>query len=107
MRALIFQMTYIGMPTIYYGDEIGLKGSKEWEDNRRGMIWDEKGQDLELHGSCRKLINVRKKNRALTDGDFATLHSDSKTNTYAYLRAHEEGRVMVALKLIAKTEHYD
>jgi glycosidase len=69
------------MPTIYYGDEIGLKGSKEWGDNRRGMIWDEKGQDLELHGFCRKLINVRKKNRALTDGDFATLHSDSKTNT--------------------------
>lgn len=90
-------MTYVGMSAIYYGDEIGLKGSKEWEDNRRGMIWDEKGRDLELHGFCRKLINARKKNRALKDGDFATLHSDSKTNTYAYLRAHEEGRVMVAL----------
>jgi glycosidase len=51
-------MTYVGMSAIYYGDEIGLKGSKEWEDNRRGMIWDEKGRDLELHGFCRKLINA-------------------------------------------------
>jgi cyclomaltodextrinase len=95
--AIIFQMTYVGMPAIYYGDEIGLKGSKEWEDNRPGMIWDETRQDLGLLEFCRKLINVRKDHRALTDGDFATLHLDPKTNTYAYLRKHKEDRVLVAL----------
>jgi glycosidase len=95
--ALIFQMTYVGMPAIYYGDEIGLKGGKEWEDNRRGMIWDETKQDQELLDFCRRMINVRKSHKALTDGDFVTLHSNSRTNTYAYLRAHEEARIIVAL----------
>lgn len=95
--ALIFQMTYIGMPAIYYGDEIGLKGGKEWEDNRQGMIWDETNQNPELFDFCRRLISVRKSHKALTDGDFVTLHSNSQTNTYAYLRAHEEGRILAAL----------
>jgi len=61
------------------------------------MIWDETSQDLRLFEFCRKLVNVRKDHRALTGGDFATLHLDSKTNTYAYLRKHEEDRVLVAM----------
>jgi glycosidase len=95
--ALIFQMTYIGMPAIYYGDEIGIKGGKEGEDNRRGMIWDEKEQDIDLLNFCKKLIAIRKDHRALTEGDFVTIHANSKTNTHAYLRTQRNDRVLVAL----------
>jgi cyclomaltodextrinase len=95
--ALIFQMTYIGMPAIYYGDEIGLMGSKKWEDCRRGMIWDEKKQDLDLLDFCRRLIKVRKNRVTLARGDFATLHADSKTNVYAYLRTREKDQLLIAL----------
>ena len=36
--AAIFQMTYIGAPVIYYGDEIGMEGGKD-PDSRRSMEW--------------------------------------------------------------------
>ncbi|MFA6457748.1 MAG: glycoside hydrolase family 13 protein, partial [Bacteroidota bacterium] len=38
--AVLFQMTYLGAPMIYYGDEIGMEGGKD-PDCRRCMIWDE------------------------------------------------------------------
>jgi glycosidase len=95
--ALIFQMTYVGMPAIYYGDEIGLKGGKKWEDCRRGMIWDEKKQDLDLLDFCKTLIKVRKNRVTLARGDFATLQADSKTNVYAYLRTDRNDQLLIAL----------
>src|SRR5690606_24305588 len=36
--AAIFQMTYIGAPVVYYGDEIGMEGGAD-PDARRTMEW--------------------------------------------------------------------
>ena len=38
--ALLFQMTYPGIPMLYYGDEIGMQGGAD-PDCRRPMIWEE------------------------------------------------------------------
>lgn len=37
--AAIFQMTYVGAPVIYYGEELGLEGGKD-PDSRRAFPWD-------------------------------------------------------------------
>ncbi len=37
--ATLFQMTYPGAPSIYYGDEIGLEGRRD-PDSRRAFPWD-------------------------------------------------------------------
>jgi glycosidase len=34
--ALILPVTYVGVPDVYYGDEVGVKGSGEWKDSRWG-----------------------------------------------------------------------
>jgi len=102
--ALIFQMTYIGMPAVYYGDEVGMIGSGEWTDSRRGMIWSEDEQNRELLDFHKRLIRIRKSHEALTHGDFTTLHADSATNTYAYLRSRGEGRVVVAINNSCETQ---
>jgi cyclomaltodextrinase len=102
--ALIFQMTYIGMPAVYYGDEVGMIGSGEWTDSRRGMIWREDEQNRELLDFHRRLIRIRKSHEALTHGDFTTLHADSATNTYAYLRSRGEGLVVVAINNSCETQ---
>jgi len=103
--ALIFQMTYIGMPVIYYGDEIGMSEGRDWEDSRRGMIWDATKQNQKLSNLYKKLIGIRKTHPALTKGDFTTLHVDSKTNTYAFLRHQDDERILVALNNSPQTQN--
>jgi cyclomaltodextrinase len=68
--AATFQMTYLGAPVIYYGDEIGMTGGND-PDNRRPMAWNHINQDV--LGFYRKLIAIRKTYPALRASGFSTL----------------------------------
>ncbi|MGG1400294.1 alpha-amylase family glycosyl hydrolase [Bacillus salipaludis] len=46
--AAILQMGYTGVPTVYYGDEAGVTGSKD-PDNRRTYPWGNEDKDLVKH----------------------------------------------------------
>ncbi|WNB92369.1 alpha-amylase family glycosyl hydrolase [Bacillus sp. NEB1478] len=46
--ASILQMGYAGAPTVYYGDEAGVTGSKD-PDDRRTYPWGHEDQDLVKH----------------------------------------------------------
>lgn len=67
--AILFQMTYIGTPHIYYGDEIAMQGGKD-PDNRRPFDWHWYNylNAVELHDFYRELIAVRKSQPALQKG---------------------------------------
>jgi cyclomaltodextrinase len=67
--AILFQMTYMGTPHIYYGDEIGLKGGKD-PDNRRPFDWHwyNNLKAVELRDYYRELITVRKSLPVLQKG---------------------------------------
>ena len=43
--AVVIQMTYVGAPTLYYGDEAGVTGFTD-PDNRRVYPWGKEDQDL-------------------------------------------------------------
>ncbi len=90
----LFQMTYVGAPMIYYGDEIGMEGGKD-PDCRRPMIWSEKGQNSEILGWYRKLIDIRKSHQALRTGEFSTLVTDDEKNVYAFERREGRERIVV------------
>lgn len=82
---LIFQMTYVGCPMIYYGDEIGMTGGKD-PDCRRAMIWNEEKQNKDILEHCKKLISIRNSNQEFRTGDFETIVTDDKNNIYGYKR---------------------
>ena len=69
---LAFQFTYIGVPYIYYGDEIGLNGGDDPEC-RKCMEWDPKKQDQELLNFYKQMIRLRKTHPALQTGDYKTI----------------------------------
>jgi alpha-glucosidase len=87
-------MTYIGVPCVYYGDEIGLEGGPD-PDNRRPMPWDESGWNLETRGLYKRLIELRRSSPALQRGGFETLHAAG--DALAFVRRLEGQAVITAL----------
>jgi len=94
--AIIFQMTYVGAPSIYYGDEIGLTGGKD-PDNRRTFNWDTAQWNRTLLNLYETLIEVRKHVSALRVGSFKTLLVDDTARLYSYGRWDSQGWAIIVL----------
>jgi glycosidase len=75
--AVLFQMTYIGTPHIYHGDEIGMLGAKD-PDNRRpfNWHWQDRPEAVDLHDYYKALIALRKANRVLQKGMIRFIRHD-------------------------------
>ena len=80
--ATLFQMTYLGTPSIYYGDEIGLEGRHE-PASRQGFPWDGRGWDTELRDYVKRCIALRSAQPALRRGDLTFLLAEGGCVAYA------------------------
>ena len=81
--AIAYQFLYIGVPYIYYGDEVGLDGGDDPE-NRKCMIWEAKKQNRELFDFYKNMINIRRNNKVFIYGDFEEVYC--KNNIIAFKR---------------------
>lgn len=85
--AALWQMTYPGVPCVYYGDELGMQGFKD-PTNRRPYPWD--GGDKDLLETYKKYIAIRNENLVLQTGEFLPLPSNE--DVLAYARVIRNGR---------------
>ncbi|MBZ0268288.1 alpha-glucosidase C-terminal domain-containing protein, partial [bacterium] len=92
----LFQMTYVGAPHVYYGDEIAIRGGAD-PDCRRTFDWRWKDEDerAAMHEWYRKLIHLRRDHAVFTRGDFTTLFAEG--SVYAYLRSDGDEAFVVVL----------
>jgi glycosidase len=88
---LLLQMTAIGAPALYYGDEIGMDGGGT-PDNRRPMRWTLTEEERALRAYVQQLIAVRKATPALRRGEWQTLLVDDARDLYAFARIAEPAR---------------
>ena len=92
--ATLFQMTYPGAPSIYYGDEIGMEG--EHDPGCRGAFpWDETMWDAELRDHVRRCITLRRAHPALRRGEFVWLFANQ--GVVAYLRRLGDEALIIVL----------
>ncbi|GLX66317.1 alpha-glycosidase [Paenibacillus glycanilyticus] len=70
--AVVYLMTTMGLPCVYYGDEFGLEGGDD-PDCRRCMTWNEEDQNWELFDFYKLLIALRKEHAALRSGRYRVL----------------------------------
>lgn len=91
-EAVVMQMTWVGAPTVYYGDEAGVCGFTD-PDNRRTYPWGH--EDKELIAFHREMIRIHKEHPALRTGSLNMLYWDE--NILAYGRFLEEDKVIVII----------
>ncbi len=91
-EGVVIQMTWVGAPTIYYGDEAGLCGFTD-PDNRRSYPWGR--EDTELIAFHRDIIRLRKENPELRRGSIKSVESDY--NFLAYGRFNRAGQCVIAI----------
>lgn len=72
--AQVLQFTLPGSPNLYYGSELGMEGGTD-PANRAPMRWDLAHAGNPVYCWVKKLIELRKKHRALRIGDFRKLVS--------------------------------
>lgn len=98
--AVALQMTYPGIPMIYYGDEIGMIGDKGGADpyNRATFSWDTADWNEEMLKDHRTLIAARKANKdAFVYGAFEEIVSDKNKQYIAYARYGNNDPALVVL----------
>jgi cyclomaltodextrinase / maltogenic alpha-amylase / neopullulanase len=120
---VLFQMTYLGAPMIYYGDEAGMWGAGD-PDDRKPMVWPDLKYDNEatdpipgrsrsndvvafdssLFDYYKKVIEIRKENVALREGTFQTVSTPRAANVYAFERETADNSVLVVLNNSNRTE---
>lgn len=112
---VLFQMSYVGAPMIYYGTEAGMWGADD-PDDRMPMVWpnrsyepqssDPRGSKRvldpvkfkhELFSFYRSAIRLRRAQPALRKGSFQLLAADDTLNTLAYARRYENNRLLIVL----------
>lgn len=94
--AIIFQMTYVGAPSIYYGDEIGMTGGND-PDNRRTFDWNTSHWNMSVLDLTRTLIQARREVSAFRSGSFKTLLIDNTNKLYGYGRWDDVSWAIVVL----------
>ncbi|MDF2520780.1 MAG: glycoside hydrolase family 13 protein, partial [Clostridia bacterium] len=92
--ASAFVFTYIGVPCIYYGTEIGMEGGGD-PDCRRTMEWNEDKWDKELLGYYKSLVDIRKSSEALKRGSFRWIAAED--GLIAFERKTDHERVIVVI----------
>lgn len=91
--AACIQMTWVGVPSVYYGDEIGMQGGRD-PDNRRGMDWPAAAESNDFLTLYRKLISIRLSSPELESGDPLPLLTEDAEGVAAYARVLD-GRAAV------------
>ena len=96
--ASLVQYTLPGMPTVYYGDEVGVTGGDD-PDNRRTYPWPQEGgkPDLALEAHYGALGLLRAAAPVLRDGTLVPLQTDDAAGTVAYGRKTGSQAAIVAI----------
>ena len=112
---VLFQMTYVGAPMIYYGSEAGMWGGHD-PDDRMPMVWedlkydpqaiDPRGDEREpddvnfepeLFKFYKSAVALRRGHDALNHGDYQVVFTDNEKDSMAFVRRSGQEKLLIAL----------
>ncbi len=92
--AVLLQFTLCGVPSVYYGDEVGMQGYVD-PLNRKCFPWG--CENLEIMGWYRLLSKIRSDYDAFVNGEFNEIYSGD--GALIYSRVGEDSQVLIAINL--------
>jgi neopullulanase len=103
--ASLFQMTYVGAPSIYYGDEIGMTGGHD-PANRAAFPWHKSDTwDTEMLHDIQRFVALRRERPALRRGSFQFLSSTE--GVIAFARQLHEETIVVLINVSHASRRFD
>jgi neopullulanase len=103
--ATLFQLTYTGAPSVYYGDEVGMAGGHD-PANRGAFPWHKaETWDTDLLHEFQRLIALRRARPALRRGSFRFLHAHDEA--IAYVRQLGGETIIVAINVARMPRRLD
>ncbi len=102
--AALLQMTSIGLPMVYYGEEVGRPGG-DWPDNRSDMPWGQRqvlpgaglDRDEGLRADYQRLIAIRRAHPSLSRGVHTGLQTEKDLLVFKQEDAASGDVVVVAV----------
>lgn len=123
-----FQLTYLGSPMIYYGDEVGMWGADD-PHCRKPMVWNDLEYDDEtinetsgfgvgygrytveqnedLLSFYKKIIKIRNNNDALQKGNIEFLKWDDESRFFVFARKLNHEHYVIGFNLSSKKVKYE
>ena len=101
--AMVLQFFLPGVPSIYYGDEVGLQG---WKDpfNRRCFPWGNEDEDLLEY--TRELGILRKSSSVFVDGELEFLLTGNELLAFSRFHRDNGQSVILILNRSEQTQHF-
>lgn len=99
-EAVVFQMTWPGAPTLYYGDEAGQVGFTD-PDNRRTYPWG--SEDMDLLNFHRDMIRIHKEHEAFKTGSIQFVWGEYNFLCYARYNRREHFLVVLNNDAVSRT----
>lgn len=106
MLAAVVQFTWVGIPSIYYGDELGMEGGADPE-NRRGMEWQRATSANSMLAHYRRLAAMRNASELLKSGDPVPLAADDAKGVVAFARTDGRQSAIVAINKSGSFQQID
>eukprot|EP00045_Choanoeca_perplexa_P011436 m.121329 g.121329 ORF g.121329 m.121329 type:complete len:628 (-) comp15634_c0_seq1:62-1945(-) len=98
---VVVLMCYVGVPCVYYGDEVGLAGGND-PDCRRCFPWhDQPSWDLDLLQHYQALISLRRESPCLQSGSILDLYAQG--DVYCFARFDDADIWIIAINRGSQT----
>lgn len=98
--SVLTQMTFEGVPYIYYGDEAGVDGTAD-PLNRKTYPW--KNEDLDMFDFYKKATSLRTKNDVLKYGETEFLYSIDD-DIFGFVRTYQNEKLLVIINRFEKNK---
>ena len=94
--AAMLQFTWVGAPSVYYGDELGMEGGRD-PDNRRPMRWDLKTPSNAFLSLYKSLAALRLGDSNLESGNPELVKALDDKKVLLFLRTNGDSSTLVAV----------